>query len=111
MSKVDSNWKKYIAEAVASGVMESNDDAAKFTYASSGSDYCKFYEGFYIDGRNDFTITNVLTKLMLGKKDDLNGKSHPWEGTVDPRISIYTNKNAQGTYDGIPYACPTGTQD
>lgn len=77
MSKVDSNWKRYIAEAVASGVMESNDDAAKFTYASSGSDYCKFYEGCYIDGRNDFTITNVLTKLMLGKKDDLNGKSHP----------------------------------
>lgn len=111
MSKVDSNWKRYIAEAVASGVMESNDDAAKFTYASSGSDYCKFYEGCYIDGRNDFTITNVLTKLMLGKKDDLNGKSHPWEGTVDPRISIYTNKNPQGTYDGIPYACPTGTQD
>ena len=29
MSKVDSKWKQYIAEAVASGVMESNDDAAK----------------------------------------------------------------------------------
>lgn len=111
MSKVDPNWKQYIAEAVASGVMESNADAAKFSYASSGSDYCKFYEGFYIDGRNDFTITNVLTKLMLGKKDELNDKSHPWEGVKDPRISIYTNENDQGTYDGIPYACPTGIQD
>ena len=111
MSKVDPNWKKYIAEAVADGVMESNDDAAKFTYASSGSDYCQFYEGFYIEGRNDFTITKVLTDLMNGKPDALNGKSHPWEGTVDPRIYVYTNANPQGTYDGIPYAAPTGTQD
>ena len=111
LSKVDPDWKKYIAEAVASGVMQSNADAAKFTYASSGTDYCLFYSGFYISGRNDFTINKNLTNLMNGKIDSLNNKKHPWEGTVDPRIYVYTNANPQGTYDGIPYACPTGTQD
>ena len=111
LSKVDPDWKKYIAEAVASGVMESNDDAAKFTYSSSGSDYCRFYYGFYVSGRNDFTINKNLTNLMNGKRDELNNKQHPWEGIVDPRIYVYTNPTSNSTYDGIPYACPTGTQD
>ena len=111
LSKVDPDWKKYIAEAVASGVMESNADAAKFAYASSGSDYCMFYSSFFVDGRNDFTINRNLSNLMNGKRDTLNNKQHPWEGTVDPRIYVYTNATPQGTYDGIPYACPTGTED
>lgn len=100
LSKVDSNWKKYIAEAVASGVMESNDDAAVFHYATSGSDYCKFYEGWYVDGRNDFTVTRQFFNLLSGVKDDLNGKSHPWEGTEDPRLRIYIGPS--GT-NGFPY--------
>lgn len=111
LSKVDSNWKKYITEALESGVMQGNDDAAKFTYASSGTDYCKFYEGFYIDGRNDFTINESLVNLMIGQRDTLNDKQHPWEGTIDPRIFVYTNPNSDGVYRGMPYACPTGTQD
>ena len=111
LSKVDPAWKKYIAEAVASGVMESNADAAKFAYSSSGSDYCRFYSSFLVDGRNDFTINRSLTNLMNGKRDTLNNKRHPWERTVDPRIYVYTNATPQGTYDGIPYACPNGTQD
>lgn len=104
LSKVDSNWKKYIAEAVASGVMESNDDAAVFQYATSGSDYCKFYEGWYVDGRNDFTVTRQFFDLLSGIKDDLNGKSHPWEGTEDPRLRIYIGSN--GT-TGFPYGVPS----
>ncbi len=111
MSKVDPDWKRYIAEALESGVMESNADAAKFSYVSSGSDYCMFYSGFYVSGRNDFTINRSLTNLMNGKRDELNNKQHPWEGVVDPRIYVYTNPSPSGGYDGIPYACPTGTQD
>ena len=100
LSKVDSNWKQYIAEALASGVMEGNEDAALFTYAATGNDYCKFYEGWYVDGRNDFTVTNQFFNLLSGVKDDLNGKSHPWEGTEDPRLRIYIGDN--GT-KGFPY--------
>lgn len=111
LSKVDPNWKTYIKEAVESGVMQSNDDAAKFTYSSSGSDYCQFYEGFYVEGRNDFSIARPLLYLLKGEADTLNNKTHPWPGTVDPRLSIYTCPNNAGEYTGMPYVTPTGTQD
>lgn len=103
VSKVDASWKTKIAEAVESGVFESNEDAATFKYSVSGTDYCKFYEGFYVDGRNDFTITKPFTNLLTGVKDELNGKSHPWEGVRDPRADIYT----PGLSKGMPYGAPS----
>ena len=109
LSKVDSNWKTYIAEALASGVMESNDDAAKFQYTATGEEYCKFYEGFYVDGRNDFTINKVLVDLLKGQPDTLNAKSHPWVGVVDPRLYVYTSSNG-GVYNGLPVATQNGIQ-
>jgi hypothetical protein len=109
LSKVDPNWKTYIKEALASGVMTSNDDAAKFTYSASGTDYCKFYEGFFVDKRNDFTINKTLVDLMKGQPDTLNQKSHPWEGVVDPRLSVYTTSNG-GKYNGLSVATSTGVQ-
>ena len=111
LSKVDPNWKTYIREAVASGVMQSNDDAAKFTYSASGSDYCQFYKGFYVEGRNDFSIARPLLYLLKGEADELNHKTHPWPGTVDPRLSIYTCPNGDGEYTGMPFVTPTGIQD
>ena len=108
MSKVDSNWKSYIAEALASGVMESNDDAAKFQYSNAGSEYCKFYEGFYVDRRNDFAINKVLADLLKGQPDTLNVKSHPWEGVIDPRIHIFTVDD--GIWNGMCVATQTGVQ-
>lgn len=104
-SKVDPNWKSYIAEAVASGVFESNDDAATFKYSTTGSDYCAFYSG--ILSRNDFTITKQFVDLLAGTKDDLNGKDHPWEGVVDPRLEIFTLPSSDGSYKGMPYGIPS----
>lgn len=111
VSKVDPNWKSYIKEALASGVMTSNDDAAKFTYAASGTDYCKFYEGYYVDRRNDFSINKTLVDLMKGQRDTLNSKSHPWEGVVDPRLQVYTTVNSEDSvYNGMCVATSTGVQ-
>ncbi len=101
LSKVDSNWKTYIAEALESGVMESNDDVAAFHYSSSGTEYCQFYAGWYVDGRNDFTINARLVDLLKGQPDTLNAKSHPWEGTLDPRLSVFTTDN-DGVIKGFP---------
>ena len=108
MSKVDSNWKTYIQEALASGVMESNDDAAKFQYTASGTEYCKFYEGYYVDRRNDFSINKTLADLMKGQPDTLNLKSHPWEGVLDPRIHVFTVDD--GKWNGMCVATQTGVQ-
>ncbi|MBO4772031.1 MAG: SusD/RagB family nutrient-binding outer membrane lipoprotein [Bacteroidales bacterium] len=110
LSKVDPNWKTYIAEALASGVMESNDDAAKFKYSTAGSEYSMFYEGFYVDGRNDLTILKPFVDILKGEPDALNQKSHPWQGVIDPRLQMYTTPAADGEYRGIPYAAPTGIQ-
>ncbi len=102
MSKVDPNWKTYIAEAVASGVFTSNSDNASFTYLKTSPNECKFYEGFFIDGRNDFSIAKPFVDLLKGQSDTLNSKVHPWEKVVDPRLSIYTSAR-NGKYIGIPY--------
>lgn len=106
ISKVDPSWKSLIAKAVSSGVFESNDDSACYPYVSSGSDYCKFYEGYYVDGRNDFTIAKPLCDILKGQRDTLNNKQHPWEGTVDPRLAMYTTPSG-GDYNGIPIGAPS----
>lgn len=110
LSKVDSNWKTYIQEALASGVFESNDDVAAFKYVSSGSDYSEFYSGTYVSGRNDFTITEQFVNILKGEADVINGKTHPWEGVWDPRLAMYTTSATYKIdgetvtgYNGFPY--------
>lgn len=110
LSKVDPNWKNYIKEAVASGVFASNEDAAVFKYSTSGADYCKFYAGYFVDGRNDFTITKPFVDLLQGVKDHLNNKNHPWEGTLDPRLAMYTTA-LNGSYKGFPYGVPSSNSE
>lgn len=114
LSKVDSNWKTYIQEALTSGVFESNEDVAAFKYVSSGSDYSEFYSGTYVSGRNDFTITKQFVNILKGEADDINGKSHPWEGILDPRLAMYTTSatykidgESVAGYNGFPYGTPS----
>lgn len=105
LSKIDPDWRNYIAEAIADGVFADNSDAASYRYSSGGSEYSQFYDGFFVSRRNDFTITKPFVDLLQGVRDDLNGKSHPWEGTVDPRLMMYTT-SSNGSYQGIPYGIP-----
>ena len=108
LSKVDARWRDYIAEAVESGVMQSNDDAARFQYSASGTEYCKFYEDFFVDHRNDFALNKTLADLMKGQPDTLNQKSHPWPGVLDPRIHVFTVDDGQ--WNGMCVATQTGVQ-
>ncbi|MDR2949448.1 MAG: SusD/RagB family nutrient-binding outer membrane lipoprotein [Dysgonomonas sp.] len=102
LSKVDSNWRNYISEAVNSGVFTSNADEASFTYLKSSPSQCMFYQGFFVDGRNDFSIAKPFVDLLKGQPDTLNSKPHLWENTIDPRLTIYTSPR-NGKYIGIPY--------
>ncbi len=102
LSKVDSNWKTYIDQAVASGVFTSNDDEAMFTYSNEAPNECFFYRGYIVDGRNDFSITKPFTDLLKGQRDTLNNKQHPWQGVLDPRLALYTTPRS-GKYIGLPY--------
>jgi hypothetical protein len=106
-SKVDSGWKTLIDDAVANGVFESNDDAAAYRYSTVSPEYCYFYEGTYIQARNDFTISRPFLDILKGQRDTLNSKPHPWEGLTDPRMKIFTSPGPGNTYVGQPYGLPT----
>lgn len=97
-----SKWKQYIAEAIASGVFDSNDDVAAYHYSATAPDYSYFYEGYFISARNDFTITRGFVNILKGLSDNLNNKTHPWEGVLDPRLPMFTT-DRDGNYEGIPY--------
>lgn len=107
-SKVSgSNWRTHIAEALASGVFESNSDAAVYQYGLA-PEYCLFYSGAFINNRNDFTLTRPFIDILKGQRDTLNNKTHPWEGIGDPRLPIYTTPR-NGEFIGIPYGIPSNT--
>lgn len=123
LSKVDSNWKTYIAEALKDGVFESNADNAVFKYSTTGQEYCQIYRGYYVSGRNDFTITRPFMDILKGQVDTLNKKSHPWAGVVDPRLNVYTSPrivqkkegdvviSSDTLYIGIPFGIPSGNMN
>jgi len=109
-SKVDPEWRDYIEKALDDGVFESNDDAAAYHYSTAAPEWCFFYDGFFMQGRNDFTVTRPFVDILKGQRDTLNDKSHPWEGTVDPRLAMFTTsrRNTATTtyYPGIPVGVP-----
>lgn len=102
LSKVDNNWKSYIAEAITSGVFEDNSDNAVYSYLNTSPNECYFYRGFFIDQRNDFSIAKPFVDLLKGQSDTLNEKPHPFGGVSDPRLPIYTTARS-GKYIGLPY--------
>ena len=107
-SKVSgSKWNEYIAEALASGVFESNADAAAYHYIATSPEFTKFYNGTFIEARNDFTIARPFADILKGVRDTLNNKTHPWEGALDPRLSMFTTSR-NNAYIGMPYGIASG---
>ena len=131
---IGSKWREYIADALDSGVFEDNDDVAAYHYSATAPEWNYFYDGTFMQSRNDFTITRPFADILKGQPDTLNSKTHPWEGTVDPRLAMFTtqrlsnfvedpeaeykfayiiNAGAAGvpigthSYIGMPYGIPT----
>ena len=61
------------------------------------------YDGFYTSRRNDMTPTANFVDLLKGINDTLNNKTNPFNGLVDPRLSVWVPKNSAGIYRGMPY--------
>jgi hypothetical protein len=108
LSKVDPAWKTYITKAVESGVFESNDDNAVYAYSTTSPNECGFYRGYLT--RNDFSISRPLADLLKGQRDTLNNKSHPWDGSADPRLDIYTSRQNNEVI-GLPYGVADADRD
>lgn len=91
-----------INEASANA-FSSIDDNAGITYLGDGESNAPMYDGFYTSRRNDMTPTANFVDLLKGINDTLNNKQNPFEGIVDPRLSIWVPLNSDDIYRGMPY--------
>ena len=111
---VVSGAEDHISRAIASGVMLSNSDNIGLTYEASTINPSPLYIAFFIDNRNDITISNTFVDLLKG---DL-GNNGP-----DPRLQKYaapisaslpnvgsgnyTETDDLSQYAGMPYGIPS----
>lgn len=71
---------EHIADAIASGVMQSNDDNVGVTYQADDVLPSPMYRSFFINNRTDFAVANTFIDLLKG---DLGVFG------VDPRLQKY----------------------
>jgi hypothetical protein len=89
-----------IGLATVDGFFTSNDDNAKFAYVGAG-DNGPLYDAWFTEARNDFTLSKPFVTILQGENDDLNGKTNPFFGLVDPRLPIFAG--VEGYIYGMPY--------
>lgn len=99
-SNVDESYLVEAQDAIDDGVMESNYDNAMCSFSSSGEpNEAPWYNGYYVEGRNDFTFTAQFMELIKG--NNYLSFTNPFFGLRDPRYPVFT------TYDtdreGVPY--------
>lgn len=99
-SKVSATYLTEARDAIADGVMESNEDNAMCAFSTSGSpNEAPLYNGYYVGGRNDFTFTAQFMELIKGK--DYQAFVNPYKGLRDPRYLVYTTYSTDR--NGVPY--------
>ncbi|BDC98265.1 SusD/RagB family nutrient-binding outer membrane lipoprotein [Persicobacter psychrovividus] len=85
---------KHITEAVASGVMESNDHTAAYTYDAFALKGAPKYGAFFVSNRTDFAVANSFVDLLKGldvKPDGTTPMNNPFAGLVDPRLQKFAS--------------------
>lgn len=100
-----------IAEAIAGGLMTSNDDNAIVEFEASATNASPMYQAYIVSARTDFAVAMPFVDLLKGLKG-------PFPGKVDPRLFVYaapkgtlvgdvaTSNFTVGTvdqYEGQPY--------
>jgi hypothetical protein len=71
-----------ITEAIAGGLMSSNDDNATVEFESTATNASPMYQAFIVSARTDFAVAMPFVDLLKGIKG-------PFTGKVDPRLFIY----------------------
>ncbi|QCK14113.1 SusD/RagB family nutrient-binding outer membrane lipoprotein [Mangrovivirga cuniculi] len=83
-----------VSEAIASGVFESNADAAYLVFGSDQRIANPFYIDETVNARDDFAISLTLTDYM--------------EASNDPRLEYYAKPTPSGDIVGMPYGLTDG---
>lgn len=93
LSNVDAaKGKEEFAKAIAdvAATIQSNTDNMEWKYSAGNSSYYNpWYSNYTVSARNDYAISKTMTDYMLPKGD--------------PRISVYAEKLASGSYNGLLY--------
>ncbi|MFJ1382725.1 SusD/RagB family nutrient-binding outer membrane lipoprotein [Capnocytophaga canimorsus] len=105
--------QKHITEAIAGGVMQSNDDTVGLTYEDNKVAPSPMYTAFFIDSRVDFAAAAPFVELLKGERGSYG---------VDPRLqkyvaprnarardvrdNTYTESDNLADYIGMPYGIP-----
>lgn len=99
-SNVDPSYLTQAQDAIADGVMESNDDNAVFAFSTAGApNESPWYNGFVVSGRNDFSYTAQFMELIKG--NNYLSYVNPYNGLRDPRYPVYTSYSTNR--NGVPY--------
>ncbi|MDO5607476.1 MAG: SusD/RagB family nutrient-binding outer membrane lipoprotein [Capnocytophaga sp.] len=100
----------HITEAIASGVMTSNDDSVGLTYENNRVNPAPNYTAFFIDNRTDYTISNIFVEILKGVRGNfgvdprLQKMATPKGITIaSVRTNNYTESSDINDYVGMPY--------
>lgn len=115
-SNADAAYLTEAQDAIADGVMTSNDDNAMCGFSTVGTpNEAPWYSAFYVDGRNDFSYTYRFLELLKGTNGDVyegaasavnvSPFTNPYAGIADPRYGVFT------TYSTARYGVPYGMGD
>lgn len=78
-----------------------------FKFKSATPNTHSIYVSYFVDQRNDFTVSKPFVNLLKGVDDTLNSKTNPLKGIVDPRLSVWATP-IKGKYLGMPYGMSDG---
>jgi hypothetical protein len=99
-SKANASYLTEARDAIADGVMESNDDNAMCAFSTSGApNEAPLYNGYFVNNRNDFTFTAQFMELIKG--NDYLSFVNPFKGLRDPRYTVFTTYTTNR--NGVPY--------
>ncbi|MFB3389247.1 SusD/RagB family nutrient-binding outer membrane lipoprotein [Flavobacterium sp. LAR06] len=100
----------HITDAIAGGVMTSNEDTVGLKYQKDNVLPSPFYNDFYISNRTDFAISNTFVDLLKGNLGDfevdprLQKYAAPKTATkANVRDNAYTETDDLTQYVGMPY--------
>ena len=100
----------HITEAIASGVMTSNDDNVGVTYENNATLPAPTYSAFFVDNRTDYTISNTMVDLLKGELGVFGADPRLQKFAAPVGVSKsdalgekYTETTNLTKYEGMPY--------
>ncbi|MBO9561303.1 MAG: SusD/RagB family nutrient-binding outer membrane lipoprotein [Niastella sp.] len=90
LSKADpATGKTEFAAAFNDGVLEDNAHTIKYNYLSDANNQNPWYNNYVVGKRYDYAISKTLVDKLAAVND--------------PRLPVFADKTAAGTYVGMPY--------